>query len=350
MFSFANVFNARIVSWRAKFLLPISLLGPLRHWHAFDPLHAERLAEYDDASVAEHYRSKTGKEVLEYLVQPILTATFHWLPDVAKRTSEAILLFCAKALVVRGGTYLFQGGLQRIPETLAKGSSVLLNRIVIQVKKTEDGTYTVTLRDENDVEETLTADGVVCATTATTVLRIFRNLASYQRIFFEGIRYTSVSYLGRTYREKDVRGNRGIVFPPSEGLAITHIATLREPDTENKNSSVASVKASIAGTLYEQGDDVVLHTLTKGLGRAHSALFFGNPEPLSTFTWHWEEMLPIMEVGYFKRLKAFLAEEEKSDEPLVFAGDYLSSPFMEGAFSSGMRAAERLHTIFQADR
>ena len=45
-----------------------------------------------------------------------------------------------------------------------------------------------------------------------------------------------------------------------------------------------------------------------------------------------------------KLLKAFNdASIEDTNDKLVFAGDYLGGPFIEGAITSGFLAADRLH-------
>ena len=66
--------------------------------------------------------------------------------------------------------------------------------------------------------------------------------------------------------------------------------------------------------------------------------------PISTHVQRWPEALPMFEPGHFKRLRSFAnGEIENPKQALVFAGDYIGGPFVEGAFTSGVRAAERLH-------
>jgi protoporphyrinogen/coproporphyrinogen III oxidase len=53
----------------------------------------------------------------------------------------------------------------------------------------------------------------------------------------------------------------------------------------------------------------------------------------------------MFDVGHCKRLRAFeTGEVEDQNQAIVFAGDYIGGPFMEGAYTSGQRAANRLTT------
>jgi protoporphyrinogen oxidase len=68
-------------------------------------------------------------------------------------------------------------------------------------------------------------------------------------------------------------------------------------------------------------------------------------QALSTVVQQWPEALPIFSQGYYGKLKDFAEGKiERHEGTLVFAGDYLGGPLMEGAFTSGRLAAQRLHT------
>ena len=61
----------------------------------------------------------------------------------------------------------------------------------------------------------------------------------------------------------------------------------------------------------------------------------------------WPEALPRFPVG---ALQAMRRRGPLGGDRLVFAGDYLGGPSLEGAFSSGRRAAERLAADLSAGR
>ena len=55
----------------------------------------------------------------------------------------------------------------------------------------------------------------------------------------------------------------------------------------------------------------------------------------------WRELLPLFHPGYLPRLDSFLSRADRSPR-LAFAGDYLVAPCVEGALTSGMRAASEV--------
>lgn len=336
-FEAKNILSTSLLSWKAKFKGVLFLLTVLRHWRTIDIHRPWKIATYDDASIGDLRRTAAGAELFDYFVQPALTGTWYWPPEDVARTSEGILLIAGKA-ILRGGTYKMRGGLQRIPEKAAEGSTVLLRHTVTQAQKQHDGTYVVTVTHDGK-ERVLQMDGIVCATTATAASRLFPDIAPERRAFIDSIRYSSVAYVGRTYRKEDLRRSKSIAIPNKENSPVTGITSMR-------GSKVGWVKISAADKeLCEKDEETILKTLIDGSRFIEKEVLIPDAIPLSTFVWHWDEALPNVRKGYFKELERFVEAEEASHEPLVFAGDYIGGAFIEGAFTSGMQAAERLDAI-----
>lgn len=58
----------------------------------------------------------------------------------------------------------------------------------------------------------------------------------------------------------------------------------------------------------------------------------------------WQEAIPEFSVEHLERLQSFASGNiEDTEVALVFAGDYIGGPLIEGAFTSGLMAADRLH-------
>lgn len=333
-----TIFGTALLSWKAKIKGIGFLLRVMWHWRSIDLSRPWKI-DVGNVSIGDLRATAAGTELFDYFVQPALSGTWYWSPEDVAQTSEGLLLTAAKA-VLRGGTFKMRGGLQRIPEKASEGSTVLLGRTVTRVERHPDGSYAIAM-DHQGSEQIISADGIVCATTATIASRLFPNLAPERRGFIDGIRYSSVAYVGRTYPGHDV-WSRGIAFPSKEGFPVSGVNSFRGQD-------IGWIKICAANKeLCTKDEATILKTLTEGSRLVEGASFVRGAVPLSTFVWHWDEALPTLEKGHFERLRSFTEEEEKSDEPLVFAGDYIGVPFIEGAFTSGMQAAERLDRILNS--
>lgn len=327
------------LSWGAKLHAMPLLLKMLAAWPYLDPHAFWKAHKLDNRSVTDMFTSRSGKEFLEYVLQPILNGYFYWTPE---HTSQAMMLILCKAALSHG-TYKMQGGLQRMPEKAAEGSDVLLNHIVKQVRRNKDGTFVVAVEGSGK-SGILQAHGIVCATTASAVTKIFPDLSEQQRAFFESVNYSSTALIARTFKQDQTRGDKGIAFPRQEGINLAAITVSPEPGADRALATVKTYGSGVIGKdLCKESDDVIIQTLTNAMEPAHEAVLSDDPKPLAVHVQRWPEALPMFDVGHFKRLHVFEnGDIEDRNQALVFAGDYIGGPFMEGAYTSGARAAQRL--------
>lgn len=333
----------RLLSWGAKLhLLPL-LIKTLLAWPSFDIHAIWKAARYDTHSVADMYTSKNGKEFLEYALQPVLNGYFYWTPE---HTSQATMLMLCKSAFSHS-TYKMRGGLQQIPERAAKGSTILLAHTVKKVRQsTPKGSFTVHVEHSGNTT-TLKADGVICATTASVIPNILPDLTDPQKRFFKAIEYSSGALIARTYALEQTLDDKAIAFPRNEGAGLASVTLSSEPSVSGK-PALATIKTYASGATAKPfgklSDDTLAEKLINEIGLAQAAVLASNPTPVATSVQRWPEALPFFDVGHFKRLERF--EKGGVEDPaqaLTFAGDYIGGPFMEGAFTSGQSAAERLH-------
>jgi oxygen-dependent protoporphyrinogen oxidase len=333
--------GSQLLSWGAKLqALPV-LRQTLRAWRVLDPHDFGAFAQYDIRAVSEMFTGTYGKEFMERAIQPMLNGYFYWTPE---HTSQAMLLLLCKAFFSHR-TYRLQGGLQRIPETAAQGSTILLAHTVQTVEVS--GTQAVIHVRHNGTLRTLTADGVVCATTASVVPKLFPHLTDEQKQFFAAVEYSSGALIARTYNQQATHGDKALVFPRGEGTDLSAVTVSPEPAAPGK-SRMATVKTYASGTTGKAwgalSDTALTARLLHEMEPVRSAVLTNESRPVATHVQRWPEALPYFDVGHHKRLHAFeQGDIEDAGQPLVFAGDYLGGPFMEGAFTSGVQAAKRLH-------
>ncbi|HSX35192.1 MAG TPA: FAD-dependent oxidoreductase [Candidatus Saccharimonadales bacterium] len=325
------------LSHKAKLQMVPLVFATLLRWrklniHAFWKAHA-----YDTTTAADMFASSAAKkELLEYFWQPVCNGYFYWEPE---RVSRAMVLTLTKAFLKNRGTYKLRGGLCQIPKRAAKNATVLLGHSVKEVTWA-NGVYSIRI-DQGGKSKKIQADGIVCATTATAVPRIFADLTLRQRSFFAAVQYSTTALVARTYPRGQSPRDIGIAFPRQEKTELAAVTVEPKGDVAAVNIYASGVAGKKLGRL---SDAQLIARLDENAAAVNAAILPANAKPLHTHTQRWAEALPFFDIGHYKRLYAFeRGEVEDPTQPLVFAGDYLGGPLMEGAFTSGLQAAERLH-------
>jgi oxygen-dependent protoporphyrinogen oxidase len=339
-----QLLGKHLLSWPAKArAVPLAISSVISSRQA-DPHAMWRMVPLDTQSVADKLGGKSKNELLEYIVQPVLNSYFYWDPE---HTSAAILPFIAR-LILGKGTYKLSGGLQQIPLKAAQGCTVWLNTKVTTVKHLKSGRFSVSYVNNGNENQRHTAsfDAIVCATTASAAAKILPGLTKHQRRFFSGINYSSTALVAQAYPRSALTGNRAVGFPRSEEQTLSVVTgSAEQSDRQVEIGNVKVYGSGKAGKRLVTLDDAALKAkLLSAAKLAWEQVLTPGAQPIATYIQRWPEAIPLFETGHFKKLAAFKdGEIESPTQALVFAGDYLGGPFMEGAFTSGLQAAKRLH-------
>lgn len=327
------------LSWNAKLRLIPIICKTLVHWRHLDHHAFWKGSVHDIRTVADMFK-RPDDELLAYLFQPIINGYFYWTPE---HTGEELMLTLCKAAMMQGRTRALKSGLQRIPEKAAEGSTILLDSTVLSVRQTIHD-YEVSVKTKSETR-VLHADGIICATPATAVSKIFSDLSRDEADFFKSVQYSSTAVIAQTFARAQTKGDKGIAFPRAEGVDLAAITVGPGPE---EHDDVATLKiyasGAIGASLCSKSDTAITETLTSAIKPIRDEVLVGEPSPIATHVQRWPEAIPFFDAGHLKRLKEFEdGNIENPNRAVAFAGDYLGGPFMEGAFTSGMKAAERLH-------
>jgi oxygen-dependent protoporphyrinogen oxidase len=322
------------LSFGSKVLFSKLFLSVFLLWFRINTKNPGTIKQYDTRSVADMFRKRKDKQVLEYIFQPILNGYCFWTPE---QTSQAMLLVLAKFLL-RGGRYRLKKGLQQIPETAAKGCNVFFHCEVSKLTR-EKKHLLVTFKNQAKLQ-TIKADGVVCATTATTVPNIFPQLSRRQKQFFSSVAYSSTIVTAQILSQQKLVEDIALAFPRTEGKDIATMTCAR--DKSKTNPFLYATKSYLPGKKFmTQKDDAIEKTVAKDSAFFRKT-FLHDAQLRQTHIHRWQEAIPVFQKGSMNRFTTLVNDIEDTKTPVVFAGDYLTGPCIEWAFISGKLAAERL--------
>lgn len=333
--------DPRLLSAKSFLYLPRIIIPLLKHWHRLDWHAFWRLDSLDTGSATEYAQRYLNEELLEYLIRPALESMFYAPPE---RTSQAILFVLLKAAIGLE-RYKLRDGLGSLPDALVAGLDVRCETEVIRITGGPRRGYRVNMR-YNDEERMMDADGIVCATEASAVPRLFPGLSTAQRSFFESVEYSSTVIVALALRTRPLEGRPDALIPRSEApnsqlLAVTSLAA-KNPLQVPAGCDVLRLYSTgkSASALLELDDAAVRDALVSDLENV-AGIRPGKDDEMFYRVYRWPLAVPLFEVGYIRRLRTFIESSSVSDR-LAFAGDYLGGPFIEGAVTSRLEAAGRL--------
>ena len=292
------------------------------------------MLDLDDESLADLVLSRGGKEVLEYLFQPMASCLTLGEPEDIGAGYGLTLFWYAL-----NGLFTLQDGIGSLAERLyneCQGDvrlSTPVKRIVIEggaVKGVETG------------DGLLEADAVICSTTATTALELMPGLPDTLRMPMGRASYSASCHVTFGLRDR--------LLPPgwwAVGLP------------RKAGSSMAGfVDDSIKSPHYAPPGGGMVHCFTFGkhafeLNAMPDAEIFSRlkgeikrfipsmpDEPFFSEVYRWDEAVCLSPPGMLREFYLMKRDHYRDVKGLFLAGEYLNMPSVDGAIRSGIDAAE----------
>lgn len=328
----STMFGNSWLTFGAKLQLIKELIATLPESSKLDLHKLWKAYQFDKESISEHFHNRRGRELVDYVFDLILNSYFYWDPS---STTYA----WAKLLLVRGfhTTFILEDGLSQIPGAAAMECNLLLSHEVKDVHRASDGSFKIAVLGPAG-HRILSTDGVICATTARIVPTIIHELSREQQKFFSSMRYTSTAVACYQLRRKSKPKSYAITYPPKDGSPLG-VATVA-PDVFTQADIVKLYASRLVGKNLSTRSSATIHkTLSREIDLNLSKPFKEQRYRIQS----WPEALPIFDTGSLTLLGSFRRFNMKDTvSRLVFAGDYLGGPFIEGAFTSGVEAADKL--------
>ncbi|WP_166459522.1 protoporphyrinogen/coproporphyrinogen oxidase [Amycolatopsis pithecellobii] len=326
----------------AEGLLPVTALVRLAagtmtlapKWLSLNPGDLDAGIAYDDETAQSWSERVYGAEVTERVIKPLLRGVVHW---DAETTSRAVLFAMLKAFLAHPRAYVPRTGMAALPLAMADGLTVQTGARVTGIVRS--GTGWAVHCDRDGGPETFEADAVVCSAPATQVADLVPELSHVDKEFFAGVRYSSTAVAVVKVDGKPDTLRKSVWFTMQDQSSIVGMTPYLFRDDDRDYSIV---RISLSDPAYrgnagmsdgELGQFVI--DSARRMPQLSTLLRSGSVVGLA----RWPEALPVFDVGHLKKVRSWRSRNSGS---LVFAGDYLRGPYLEGAVRSGLEAAARL--------
>ncbi|MET3446603.1 NAD(P)/FAD-dependent oxidoreductase [Ralstonia sp. 1138] len=312
-----------------------------REARGIDPNHYASLAAFDDADAQDWATRVFGGAATRYVFEPMVHGLyFHRL----KGTSRALL---AALGAFRGAdTLIVEGGWQALPRAMAASLDVRYGANVEQVAETSEG---VRLCVNG---EWISADGVVLATPAHATRAWLPHPTLGEAAVLDATYAPSIHValgLSPSWSAPKVFAQAyGALFSPVEGGPLAAL-TFQHSAGRGDGPVVCAMFGEQAATrTMPQNDDTLIRSATEAMAMHLPGL---ERAVVSAHVQRWAAAEPRSPVGRARAIAAYRATLGR-DRRIVLAGDYLGSPWTDGAAESGHWAAGHLLAarIPQAER
>lgn len=301
-----------------------------------DLVDPQRLAAFDDQSIADFARERLGENVYLHLIRPAIEPYWYFSCEEA----SAAMLLALHAEAPGAQFYTLQGGMDQLTTALTADVARRCETTVTKVRRSTTGSFELTTADG---EQHSSFDGVVVATPAHTALDLVGDLpeadvSQYQREFLQSQRFAAnvtVWYDVSTIDVDDCGFQLSPVGREWHGVAAwTDLAHVnREKDSGDRIAGVYLLD-ELSRRLLDEDDDMVAATAWQAVRHFQTSLPEEHPPVVRVV--RRRHAIPIPSVGRYRKAATFL---EQQQPPVVFAGDYLATATIEGALRSGQSAA-----------
>lgn len=313
-----------------------SLIGMQKKTDFFDLCSA---AKYDTDNAMHFIETKVNRAAVDYLIDPFVsTYQFHRSDEISLGVVYAMMRNFYKN---KNDWHLQQirGGMIALPQALADKLDVKLNAPVTEVRPTESG---VSITTDTDTVE---FDLAVLASTADRTEKMYgKHATEAQRTILENTKYAPTITVGFRVPQGTMQDITICWVPFVEGGKITgytNEAMKGDEFVQNGETLLLTwFTEEFAKTIMDKSDEEIFALAAGELNKV--CPFIENTAMLQPYDLErWSHAMPKFSHGHLTRVKTFL-DNHQGENRVYLCGDYLNSPWTEGALQCGERVAARI--------
>jgi oxygen-dependent protoporphyrinogen oxidase len=313
-----------------------------RYGERIDLEAPERAADLDDRSIGDFGRLYFGRSVLAHWIEPFVTEESL---GEAEELSRVLFLRRHRARA-RERPGVLRAALGEVAAAAAAGLTVRYGIEARRVARRADGGLSLTV-GSRAAQQVVEPDAVVLATSAGEAARSAASaLVTAERDALAAVRYQPAVSLAVALRRP--------FYPHTHHIQLAHVGgsplenVLLEPGMpggrvpDGRGLALLRATGSWSEANFGAPDDSLSKELMGAFARvvpgAQAAVLF-------TKLFRVERFMPRFGVGHYRQIARLEAVEQglrREGRRLYVAGDYRMDPSLEGAVSSGWRAASKV--------
>ncbi|MBO1581840.1 protoporphyrinogen oxidase [Bacillus sp. XF8] len=336
------------------------LFSPIGKLRAGFDFVLPRSKHVSDQSLGEFFRRRLGNEVVENLIEPLLSgiyagdidqmslmATFPQFYQVEQKYRSISLGMRnlapkkAKDAVPKGIFLTLKTGLQSIVDTIEErldAGTVVKGTRIEKVAKIGDG-YTITLSNGKEIE----ADSIVVAASHKVLPAMFAQYKEFR--FFRNIPSTSVANVALAFPkeavQRDIDGT-GFVVSRNSDFSITACTWTHKkwPHTTPEGKVLLRCYVGRPGdeAIVEQTDEEIVQFILEDLQKTMDI----KAHPDFTVVSRWKDAMPQYTVGHKERMKKLTTFMEQELPGVYLAGSSYAGSGLPDCIDQGEAAVKRV--------
>jgi len=327
-----NTIRYRMIPLGSNLKFGRIILTALRNFGRLDPYYNGPLEEFEDIDLAQYVLQKCDKEVLEFLVRPIISAFNLSDPE---GESLAHFLYITKQFLTSSDTCL-PTGMITLPKKLAESLPVTYNAEVEEIEVKANQVTGVRLKVGGESRRVQT-NAIVCATPLKEVGRFLPVLTDEERSVTRDFKYSQFP-LAVFFMKRRLPGNQwAYVFSRTENFKAAYTSDASFKCTQMVPSGKSVMQVWFAGEageqLVDEPDDVIIQLARREMKRVIPE-FENEIESVEIVRHHTG--MPRYMVGIYPRLRKFLKSVERI-KGLYLVGDYYGHSTLETVVRSARR-------------